>query len=401
MIGKLKALLIAGARDVFGARVVRDHLDRAPIRLSMGQIAGGLPAKMGSGLVVQGVDPDGNFLASRGFKIYRSNPSNDRFEFYCQLPCPIGSGQLLRFPSLREAIGKRDIVQAFFTASGAMIVQSGGALYRRAPGSSSFDKVFSLRHWGRAGRGILFHGIAQSSHGRLFVGEYFNNEQRENSICIFASDDDGATWFVLHEFPPGRFRHIHAIQQDPFEDALWMCTGDSDDESQLLKSTDNGKTFEVVGTGSQSWRTCTLLFEQDYVYWGADTERGVDCRNLYQYHRADKRLDKLDPIDGAIEFAIALHPELQLYATTRVGYGETPDPEASLLLKKTGADLVRIKLNSRINSTVGVPSGTKMYRSESSGDVCLSFTNLVGLDGKIAIVSSDTFQNRVNNRTTS
>ena len=66
-------------------------------------------------------------------------------------------------------------------------------------------------------------------------------------------------------------RHIHVLQKDPFTSDIYMGVGDSDDESAILRSSDNGNTFTIIGRGSQDWRTLSFLFTSTHVLWNTDT----------------------------------------------------------------------------------------------------------------------------------
>jgi hypothetical protein len=46
--------------------------------------------------------------------------------------------------------------------------------------------------------------------------------------------------------------------------------GDRDHESRILFSSDQGNSFQKVGSGSQEWRVVSLQFTKDAVFWGTD-----------------------------------------------------------------------------------------------------------------------------------
>lgn len=66
-------------------------------------------------------------------------------------------------------------------------------------------------------------------------------------------------------------RHIHLVKTDPYSGHVWFGTGDENNESILKRSTDNGKTFQMIGMGSQEFRTLGIWFTKNYVYWNMDT----------------------------------------------------------------------------------------------------------------------------------
>ena len=96
---------------------------------------------------------------------------------------------------------------------------------------------------------FLTRGLVQLRSGRILFGEYFRNDSRV-PVRVYASDDDAQSWRVLHKFPAGRIRHIHALIEDPYRVGVWLCTGDLDDESFLAHSSNGGDQFDIVGGGS-------------------------------------------------------------------------------------------------------------------------------------------------------
>ena len=66
-------------------------------------------------------------------------------------------------------------------------------------------------------------------------------------------------------------RHIHIVTVDPYTGYLWIGTGDEDIHSKILFSTDYGESFQILGMGSQEWRTLSIWFTKDYIYWNMDS----------------------------------------------------------------------------------------------------------------------------------
>ena len=66
-------------------------------------------------------------------------------------------------------------------------------------------------------------------------------------------------------------RHHHVLNKDPYTGDIYIGTGDLDYESRIMRSSDGGNTFVEIGTGSQIWRTITLVYSDKYIYWGTDS----------------------------------------------------------------------------------------------------------------------------------
>ena len=333
------------------------------------------------------MESDGTLWATRGFSLYRRSPGARAFHFEAHLPCPNNSSALLRSDLVRSYLRKQDVVQPLWLASGALIVSSGGWLWRRAGDETHFRRVIRLRFWGRGvGRGILYHGMVQLSSGRILFGEYFRNNDRV-PVRVYASDDDGLSWDVVHEFPAGRIRHIHALMQDPFSGDLWLCTGDLDNESILARSTDGGTTFDIVGTGSQVWRTCSVLFDRDHICWGADTSSDVKHRNIYRLRRGETTPEALQAVDGAIEFGVRLGDDLLAFSTIRSGYEDPDDPCPRLWIGNGSHPWRNLTLGRWANPLPRAPGKAYLCTATKGEDIALSVVNLEPHDGMVVVTS--------------
>lgn len=65
-------------------------------------------------------------------------------------------------------------------------------------------------------------------------------------------------------------RHIHLVKVDPYTGHVWFGTGDEDNQAMIRRSTDHGKSFHLIGTGSQEYRTLGIWFTENYIYWNMD-----------------------------------------------------------------------------------------------------------------------------------
>jgi hypothetical protein len=76
-------------------------------------------------------------------------------------------------------------------------------------------------------------------------------------------------------------RHIHVMMRDPFTKDIYLGVGDSDDESAIYRSINNGNSFELLGYGLQTWRTLSFFFTDQFVYWNTDSPdpQYINCLN--------------------------------------------------------------------------------------------------------------------------
>ena len=139
--------------------------------------------------------------------------------------------------------------------------------------SVSMDGCLETCHVLRPGMKPCFNGIAVLPSGVCFCGEYLLNHQRTQVVALLRSKEKSHSFERIFEFSPGRVRHIHFVQWDSYDNCLWMGTGDRDEECLLMRTFDLGKSWEIIGQGSQLWRATGLVFTKDCLYWAMDAGR--------------------------------------------------------------------------------------------------------------------------------
>ncbi|MCC5939736.1 MAG: hypothetical protein JJU34_20815 [Lunatimonas sp.] len=93
-------------------------------------------------------------------------------------------------------------------------------------------------------------------------------------------------------------RHFHLVKVDPYTGDVWFGTGDMDNQAIIKRSTDNGNTFNLVGTGSQEYRTLGFWFTKNYIYWNMD--KTYPDQMIFRIKRSDLNENKsITPILNA------------------------------------------------------------------------------------------------------
>lgn len=78
--------------------------------------------------------------------------------------------------------------------------------------------------------------------------------------------------------------HIHVVTVDQSTGDLYVGTGDLDPQCNILYSDDNGATWTTLGTGGQEWRTLSIWFTDNYIYWNMDASTN---QSIWRLARTD------------------------------------------------------------------------------------------------------------------
>ncbi len=226
--------------------------------------------RVARGLVLQH-DDGHDVWATRGYAIYRSHDGGP-FRRIARVRPPWGEawGGYLR--TLRRVFGYQELVELLPLDRDRLLVFAGGFIHLLDVPTREIRRTHQLRYFGRGkGRGLMAFGVCRDLHGSLYFAEYVT-ESGDRPTGIWKSTDAGESWSLAYEFEPTAIRHVHAIQCDPHDGALWIGTGDRDEHCFIGRSVDGAKSFEWVGRGRQMHRTCSFAFFDDCVLWGMDAD---------------------------------------------------------------------------------------------------------------------------------
>lgn len=131
----------------------------------------------------------------------------------------------------------------------------------------------------------------------VYYGDYIRSSQNP-PIHLYKSEPPYSNWSSVKTF--NGIRHIHGVFRDPYTNLLWVTTGDENEESWIFSLSRD--TYEVNFSlgGSQTYRAVTLLFTEDYIYYGTDTPR--EQNYIYRFKRGEKKVEKLSEVGGSIFF---------------------------------------------------------------------------------------------------
>lgn len=170
----------------------------------------------------------------------------------------------------------------------------------------------------------------------IYYGEYIRSSTKP-PIHLLRSNPPYTEWQEVRRFD--NIRHIHGVFRDPYDDSLWITTGDEDSESWIINlERENYQTKFIMG-GSQSYRAVTLLFSGNYIYYGTDTP--LEKNYIYRFKRGNERLEKLTEVGGSIFFGAKVSHNLYLSTGCEPGKFNREDA-AELWESKNGKDWSRV-----------------------------------------------------------
>lgn len=240
-------------------------------------------------LIVQHQDGDAVW-ATIGYSIYRSECGGAFTKILTMRP-RLGLAWLGYSKVARLWSGNLELAEVVPLSPDLLVVFAGGDIYRVELGTKTQQRAHRLRYFGLGkGRGVMPHGIAVDAKGSIYYGEYPTLRNNEHDVRLYRSDDKGRTWKVAFEFAPGQIRHIHAVRWDPIGKAIWVGTGDTDSQARIGYSNNGGKTFQWIGSGSQLFRTVSMLFFDDAMVWVADTNE-PDYMRTASWNREENRIN--------------------------------------------------------------------------------------------------------------
>jgi len=281
-------------------------------------------------LVVQEYDKNGDLWATRGMIVYKLRRDDKKFKQIAHVPTGLSIFWLRNFSIVRKLTLRPECVELVTTDKGDICALSAGRIWTLPAGENKFKETMKLSHYGLGDQGIRNDGIIDINDSTVFWGEYFRNPDG-NKVRIFKSTNNMSSWQEVYEFKPQHIRHIHAIQKDPYTGKLWVSTGDLNKGSMIAWSDNEFQTIEQIGQGSQIWRVCQLVFTEEAVYWGTDTDSDV-VAGIYRWDKKTGKIEKLQKIEGIVFFGTRLANGTIVMSMNREGARNESDNRTRLLI---------------------------------------------------------------------
>lgn len=156
-----------------------------------------------------------------------------------------------------------------------------------------FNFKFSLKQC----RNVMHNSICKTECGKIFFGEYGANDMRD-PVPIYKSEDLCESWEQINLFKKDEIKHIHNISYDKFTKSIWITTGDSDGECKIIRCDLSFETKDIYGDGTQTWRSCSLIFRENNIYWLMDSPNETSF--FIEMNRKTGVIKKLQQLDGPV-----------------------------------------------------------------------------------------------------
>ena len=216
-----------------------------------------------TGYTVEWAEP-GNYYLSRQNRLYHSTTLQPPFREFARVDAPVWQSLASRFRPAQRLL-RFMVYNLVPLANGDVFV--------------TFDKSIGVVKDGRYRRldglvrpcRVLRSGCAVDANGTVFFGEYLPNAEH-GEMRIYKYPAGGERLEIAYTFPAGAIRHIHGLYFDKYTDSIFCLTGDADSECRIITSNDGFKTHETVGSGDESWRAVSVLFDTNNFYYGTDAE---------------------------------------------------------------------------------------------------------------------------------
>ena len=216
--------------------------------------------------------------ASRGYELLRtkvtdaSNLSWERVaSFHPPLRARFSVASRLTARLFRDGFHALAVLPSF-----ALVAAVPGAIITLRQGETEFVRTHTII------RGTRPLHITAVPGGAVYWGEYFDNASRDE-VHIYASTDNGLTWSVAYTFVKRAIRHVHNILHDPWDNCLWVLTGDNGDECRILRASCDFSRVEAVLQGNQQARAVALVPAASGLYFSTDTP--LELNYIYRLSR--------------------------------------------------------------------------------------------------------------------
>lgn len=220
--------------------------------------------------VLEGYKPlcfiGGFLLLSRGFQLFLYNVNNESLQFLTALDSSLHQRLATRSKLLTRLL-RSGVQYAVAISDTEALLAINKSLVSLNIETGRLHTELPLRQGRRPLSICKIEGISHFTEGHYF-GEYFENNEKA-PINIYRRKLDGQ-WEIAFTFKQGEIDHVHAIVPDPYNDHVWILTGDFDNGAAIWVAKNNFQTVTRAVSGEQKYRgsvafptTSGLLYATD------------------------------------------------------------------------------------------------------------------------------------------
>jgi hypothetical protein len=269
---------------------------------------------------------DGEIIGARGYNILKydihtakllkqSTVNDSKYAF------------LSRF-FLTRRFFRAEITNLYELSDGTQLLIAKKGIFRKEINSNTFSKCFHIP------RGSRPMNLCIDEKDNIYFGEYFSNFEKK-PVNIYSSFDKGLTWNLAYTFQEKEINHIHGIFYDKYTNRKWVVTGDRENEC-IIGYTDNDfQRLNIVFRGGQEYRTCNLLFFEDFIVFVTDSQ--YIQNKIKKFDRKTLEITSLHSIEGSGIYAGQSNC-FSFVSTTVEPSKVNLDPYSHLYISENGLD---------------------------------------------------------------
>lgn len=301
-----------------------------------------------------------------------------------------GLVKLIKLPigPLILAIGQLRLIRRFLRVDKSCVIQTKtgivifwqGAVYHY-PNS---DEPGTLTMKMNGCRTPLHGSIANVDGRTLFFGEY--GRPYPSGKTVYKSTNGGMKWQPVFNFSCEQIRHIHSCKWDPYEQKLWVFTGDFNGQCKILCADQDFKSIEWIGDGSQFYRVVDAIFEKDEVHWVMDSP--ISPVHHIALDRKTRKISVRQQFDGPVWYMKKLSDGYILVCTTQEVGPSHRDKKVHLMATrdyKKWVDVTQFQHDGWPKGFFKFGVGAFADGSQDSKKFYMHFEAIKGLDGKSAV----------------
>jgi len=228
--------------------------------------------------------------AAKGYKIFKSLDAGVSWGLDGSVEDPRYSF-IANTSRLLARFLRAEITTMLILKDGNRVLIARKGIFVAAKNEQVYKKTFNVINGSRP------LNLCADGEENLYFGDYFLNPEREE-INIYKSIDSGKTWKVCYTFPQKTIRHVHGIFYDKYKDLVWFATGDFGDECSIGYTNNGFDTIEIFKQGKQKYRAVDLMFYEDFIVYGTDTE--VAKNYIYRIDRKSGQEYCLEDLQGSV-----------------------------------------------------------------------------------------------------